>query len=260
MTTMFQALLKTGELLKYSHRGIATGGTSTTLIDSGYTDEPDDFFNGGTLFILSGNYTGKTYKITDFNGSTGTFTISPASAITAGNEYAALRGVYARESLVMGINMALAELGPLPKFDIVTPSAVGEESYVLSGMDHILKVEYTLLSQSPYEWITHNHWRETDNRLVFDPGHVQDAVKYRIWYEADHAYVDEDDDTISDAVHPMLLAWSAAYYCALTRMQRVELDEPWTSEFVQLANGMKQLMASNHPIQRVPKTIHYARW
>jgi hypothetical protein len=261
MGTMFNALLKTAELLKYSRRGLATSGTTTTLVDSNFVDEPDDYFNDGTLFLLSGDNASESRKITDFVGSTGTFTVSAFdNAIVADVEYSAMRGIYPRETLVMGVNMALADLGPIAHYNILTPSDTDQESYALSGVYDIRRVEYTSKSAEPYDWLSHRHWREANNRLVFDTNHVPYFTKLRVWYMKPHGYVDADDDTISDYIHPMRLAWSASYFILLARMQRAEFDEPFTADMLQMAQAMNTRMTRQHPIPRLSKPIRRARW
>lgn len=59
--------------------GLATGGSSTTLVDGTYRDEADDYFNGWVLEIIAGTGKGETATITDYTGSTGTFTFSALS-------------------------------------------------------------------------------------------------------------------------------------------------------------------------------------
>jgi len=56
---------------------IASGGSDTTLVDSGLANlYPDDYFNGWYAYIISG--TGKTSyaKVTDYTSSSGTFTVA----------------------------------------------------------------------------------------------------------------------------------------------------------------------------------------
>lgn len=58
--------------------GVATDGLSTTLVDS-TRHELDDYFNGWTLEVTAGTGRHETATITDFTGSTGTFTFTALS-------------------------------------------------------------------------------------------------------------------------------------------------------------------------------------
>lgn len=60
------------------YSGVVTSATANTLVCSGLIDQiniPNDLFNAGALLIKSGTGKGQTVKITDFNSTTGTFTI-----------------------------------------------------------------------------------------------------------------------------------------------------------------------------------------
>ena len=58
--------------------GVATGGTSATLVDSGRL-EADDYFNGWILTVVDGTGLGQTATITDYTESSGTFAFTALS-------------------------------------------------------------------------------------------------------------------------------------------------------------------------------------
>lgn len=55
--------------------GVATGGGATTVADT-TRDEPDDYFNGWRVDIIGGTGRGSYATVTDYTGSTGTFTVA----------------------------------------------------------------------------------------------------------------------------------------------------------------------------------------
>jgi hypothetical protein len=55
--------------------GVATGGGATTVADT-TRDEPDDYFNGWRVDIIAGTGRGSYATVTDYTGSTGTFTVA----------------------------------------------------------------------------------------------------------------------------------------------------------------------------------------
>jgi len=55
--------------------GVATGGNTTSLSDTGRT-EGDDYFNGWRIEIIAGTGKGSYAIVTDYTGSTGTFTVA----------------------------------------------------------------------------------------------------------------------------------------------------------------------------------------
>jgi hypothetical protein len=66
----------------------ATGGSTTTLIDDSLIDKyPDDHFNGLRIKTLSGTGSGQKLIIADYEGSSGMFTFSSATAPDATTTY-----------------------------------------------------------------------------------------------------------------------------------------------------------------------------
>jgi len=55
--------------------GLATGASTTTVVDS-TRDEADDYFNGWKVEIIDGTGRGSYAIVTDYTGSTGTFTVA----------------------------------------------------------------------------------------------------------------------------------------------------------------------------------------
>lgn len=63
-----------------TYTGTATGGSGTTLVDSGIADShDDDFFNGYDIHITAGTGIGESAAITDYTGASGTFTFAALS-------------------------------------------------------------------------------------------------------------------------------------------------------------------------------------
>ncbi|KKK93011.1 hypothetical protein LCGC14_2697120, partial [marine sediment metagenome] len=65
--------------LSAAESGTATGGNSTTLVDTTNRDEADDYFNDWILTITSGTGVGETATITDFDQGTSTLTFAALS-------------------------------------------------------------------------------------------------------------------------------------------------------------------------------------
>lgn len=72
----------------------ATGGSTTTFVDSNLRPATDDIFNGGYLEVVTcaadSNMIGKMIKITDYTGSGGTITFATQSAAFAAGDTAYL--------------------------------------------------------------------------------------------------------------------------------------------------------------------------
>lgn len=194
MTTLFDAMLKTAENLRGVRYGVATSGSSTTLVDTAM-NEPDEWFDGGTLFILSGFNKGVCIPITSWDKNTHTFTIPQIFTISAGTLYAAIDGgYYTREDMIRAINQALLALGPFDQTCESLLTASNTEVYELpDGVEHVKIVEIATAQSEPYEWGVYPFWREDESGLHFQATeNIQADRKIRITYEAIHQPVDQD--------------------------------------------------------------------
>jgi hypothetical protein len=73
---------------------IATGGSTTTLVDSKLAGKyADDYFNGLLIRTLAGTGSNQNLVITDYDGTTGTFTFSSATAPDSTTTYRVCKGV-----------------------------------------------------------------------------------------------------------------------------------------------------------------------
>ncbi len=74
--------------------GSATGGTTTTVIDTVNLTQADDYWNWGTIIFTSGNNNGDSRKIIDFDNATKKATLDYAlnNAVIVGNTFIIYRG------------------------------------------------------------------------------------------------------------------------------------------------------------------------
>ena len=74
--------------------GTATGGTTTTVIDTSNLTQADDYWNWGTITFTSGNNNGDSRKIIDFDQATRKLTLDYAldSAVIATDGFIVYRG------------------------------------------------------------------------------------------------------------------------------------------------------------------------
>jgi len=121
-STLFQATLDLARIVGNVVEGMATAGSDTTLIDTNFqysidhTSAPiDDYYNYGTIWILTCNNADKTAIITDWVQSTETFTFSApgafSAACAAGDLYAVADKTYPRWQLRQCVNKALMSIG-----------------------------------------------------------------------------------------------------------------------------------------------------
>lgn len=111
---VFDAVFRTARLLGGMRMGIATGGSTTTIVDTDRT-EGDDYWNNGTAFIVDtvgdGSPIHEFQRISDYVQSTGTITVDDpfTAAVDSGDRYALLPAV-PPDVILMHINTALSQL------------------------------------------------------------------------------------------------------------------------------------------------------
>jgi len=254
MTTTAELLLKTAELLKGVRYGVSTAtGSATTLVDTAM-DEPDDWFNGGTIWFLSGALIGKTAVISDYAIATKTFTVPTQSGATgSGTKYAALDANYNREALIAAINTALVALGPFDTIDDTLDVVADQEEYTIpTGMSNVKRIQVGGSDSAPYQWSAPlRHWKEIGGKIEIEYSSVagMPAAGYpiRLIGEKQHAAVSADADAITAAVDPWRIALEAAYYAALTRSGYAENTDGTVKDTLERLDKLRMM---NPPVVR----------
>jgi hypothetical protein len=258
---LFDALYSLGFVLIDFSRGVSSAaGSTTTLVDTDNRFEGEDFFDNGTLFITSGALASTSLPVSDWNGTTKTFTFpTQGSAPGAGAIYAAIPKDYPRELMVESINQALVSIGELPTINTV-PTIGYQEEYVLpAGVFDVKMVEVSNSLVDPYLYVPNYNWHEREGKLVFDTGYEPkvDGYKVRFSYNEAHAAVNDDSDSIDDLIHPDLLKWAAAVEAFRWRFKR-NPEAVGASLNEALLNFERE--KRKHKIPRFKKTPHLSRW
>jgi len=263
--TLAEILLKTAECLKGLRYSISTDtGTQTTLIDAAM-DEPDGFFDGGTIWFLSGDLAGKTAIITDWDEDTHTFTFASQS-IAPGNviKYAAFDANYRRDALIAAVNSALSALGPLPTItvDATLVTVAAQEEYTLpTGVNNIKRVEIASNLTEPYGYVENTGWFESGGSLWFDLETPATAgYQIRLYHEEAHDRVEEDDDVIDDLLHPDMVSWNAAVIALISRTGISENSEPHTKEMLSYARQQAAILNAKHAVKHWLKASRPSGW
>lgn len=265
MTTAAAALLEIARVVTRHAEGITSGaGTTTTLVDTSLTG-PDDLWNGGIVFILSGTQAGKTATITDYVKLTGTITFAPAlaGAPGAGDKYALCGAEFARSELLSALNLALDDLGALPQVNDTLTSVAKQEEYSLpAGVGDVRRVLVAANAADPYDWKEQYYWTELGGKLYFDKAKAptQGSKKIRLVYLAPSAEVSADADTISDYIPIERIKWTAAVNAIRARYIDVGKDSQTILDRFKEAQGQADLAARRYPIQLVTRAPHYTGW
>lgn len=192
--------------------GTATNGSTTTLVDSTLGTLPNDHFNGGRLWILSGTHAGKVFTITDFATSTGTVTFTAVTgAIAAGVRYAIARSAYPWDQVLTAINQALETTWTTGIDTTLTGDGETLTFTLPNGVFDIKRIEFEDPSTANSGYPVSSHYKEQpDGTLRFDYGYPpRDGYTIRVYYRKPHDTVTDYTTTISNEINAEWLKWEA---------------------------------------------------
>jgi hypothetical protein len=209
MTTVAEISLKVIREAQDVPSGSATGGSTTTLVDASLSTFPDDHFNNGRLWILSGTHAGKVFIITDFVSSTGTVTFATVTgAIVTGVSYAIARAAYPWDQVVSAINRAL-ETTHITATDSTLAGDGETLNFTLPA--NVYDIKRIELEDSLGERTPAHHWKETSTTIRFDYGYApDDGDTIHLIYRQPHTYLTDYTSAISNEIELDWLKWKAA--------------------------------------------------
>lgn len=237
MTTLLEAMLETARLMGTVRDGVATGGSTTTLVDTAM-DEPSDYFSKGTVWILSGTYAGVCNVVKTHGENTFTWETVLAGAIVAGVSYAVATPEYPKWKLKQAV-LKVLRFDPILKIDDTATVTVNTLTYALpSGVSRVAHVEVATDPSSPYNFQPNYNWREENGMIIFDPGKEPTIAGHiiRIWYIGEHGEIAESE-SILPSVDIDWLCWKSVEYLYRDAMTRINKDNPTD---IDLLNEAKQ--------------------
>jgi len=266
MTTLFDATLAVARELGVARQGTATGGSTTTIIDTG-RNEVDDAFNGGTAWIVSADSAAPEDEyatISDWVNSTGTATISAVTAaVASGDVYVLTTARYPLDVLISAINSELIKYW-VPRWDKTSLDVVsGQSEYDLpAGINkyNLVNVYETTSTDSDQNRPVHLNFRV--HTAVAGSQHKLEIMSRNvvagndIWLE----YLSHPDpisavtDTIDEAIRlPNLVAHSAAQ-ALLISMQTYgsanDMDKDLRKELMNKADKLDLMYPQRKPVRR----------
>lgn len=260
MTTAFDAMLALLARVLGCTEGVATGGSSTTIVDSDLGGTDDEWTSGTAFIITDGGGAGaapenETARITDYASTTGTITVASgdfSAAPASGDTYGVCK--VPRYRLYQALNNALRDLGPVPfEDDTSLDTAASTKRYTLpaAAKRDLRQVWVARRTSAPFDWEEQHNWYVIQNRSTYDLMFREQPVAsrdIRLVYVGPHATLDADADTINDAVPLDYLAWRAAFWEYMWRSQQQGRDpERWVGLMNMAAEYASQAL-QKHPI------------
>lgn len=249
---MLEVARLTGEV----YESTATGGSTTTLEDSNM-DQPAEHFEGGTLWLLSGDNEGVVTRVLE-HGEDSLKIATQDNAVADGDQYAVSPNYIHLELLKQACLWALRNLGKLMKSDTSLTVVEDQEEYTLpDGVSDIRRVELATNSTAPYTYERHYAWREMGGTLVFHPDRIPDTDEgnlIRLWYAGYHAEIDTDEDL---EIPVALMKWEAAAFIWRNILQRTGNDDKMAGQMLNEAN-VNAAAARRSMRQPIPRDPHLA--
>lgn len=260
MTTLFDALLGTAQLVGMTRSGVTTsGGNLTTIIDTTLMDTSDSY-NGGTLFLTDDSL---TRRITDYAQTSGTITFTPAIAADqddAGSYYTVTNA--RREDIVQAINQALRQIGNVTKINDTLSFVEDQQEYTLpTGVSNVTRIAVANDADDPVEYYRTYSWHEYDGKLyIHEPVNYATGHTIRLYYDAPPTQVNADADVISDLIDRNRLYWTAAYHFLRNRFAIEGNQDSRINMLMQEAQAKTEQLARSHPVRRQELDAKLARW
>lgn len=226
--TLFDIVLALADELGIMQYGTATGGSTSTLVDSGLGGD-DATWKGGTAFLTydaggaSAAPEGQYAEVTAYTASSGTLTTSWTVAPASGDYYGLAGKDWTIDDLRGAVNRALVDMGPVPQIDSSLTVAAGQTEYTLPAAargDRVRRVYLHQYSDSddprPMEL---TNWRTENTLLIFrDQPPALDTLD--VIYMAPHAALNVYSDSLSVYVPLRRLVVEAAFHAMRNRVRQ----------------------------------------
>lgn len=271
--TLFDLTYELARLLGTTVEGVATGGGTTSIADTVERTESDDFWNGGSAWILydaggaGAAPQGEYSFVSDFAQTGGIVTLRSTltAAVAAGDKYA-LGGLrYPLQLLAAKIN---EQLGVIEKTDITTVVIAAEQTEYSLPTD-CLELKQVWISsgeddtnannwQQLYDWYVQKSATGSANKLIFARQFgTGDLIK--LVYIGYHTRLQSATDKLDDSINADKILKEAAVGCLLWYKAKVGDSDMSVNELLNYFQPLAAAAAQEFP-QRLPKksarTIH----
>lgn len=230
---LFEAASKTGA----ARIGTATGGTTSTLIDTA-REEPADFWQGGTLFVFTGDNADLIEQVYYSAGSEIGINETLTDAIVAGDTYGLVQPKFNLNLLKQAANNAITSDKHITTDESLVVVADQEAYDLPSGVGNIKRVEIANNDAAPYDYEINHYWYEANGKLYFDADQIPSEAgnKIRLWYMAQRSELALTADLPEDITYEWVL-WQTVVNLWRYYLQQVEKDDPIAMEMLNEANA-----------------------
>jgi hypothetical protein len=275
MANLFDLTYQLAVALGVANEGTATGGSTTSLIDTVELTQADDFWNKGTVWVLydaagaGAAPQGEFSVISAFTASSDTATLRSTltAAIATGDKYAIARPRYPLSLLTSKINEVLRQI-PIQKDDISTVTIAADQTeYSLPSDVWDLKQVWAHTDDDTnatqpvqiFDWSVKKSATGTANVLMLERQFDADTL-LTLKYLASHQTLRAATDKLDDTIHPDRVIYNAVVASLIWRKAKIgQLDEnenQLLNYFQSLAAEMNSRFAVSYP-KKSAKTIRF---
>lgn len=244
--------------------GVATGGSTTTIIDTTNLLDKlnDDHFNQGTAWIIQDQAgagaapEGEYAKISDFVKATGTITMGAVTvAVAAGDRYAAATAEYTLDTLIAYINAALAHILVRTE-DVTLTTASAQTEYTLPSaiLDEGIEVLIQRITTDANDnrWTPWSDWyisQGATKQLIFrtQPPYAY-SLKIVYWLPHDPLYA--VSDALNKEVNVNLVVLSAAQRLLEWKLAQKGQNDPYLAARLTNISERLAIVRRAHPLPR----------
>lgn len=250
MYTQAQLMLEACRLVTVVYDGTATGGTTSTLLDTNQTDKQGTY-NGGTLWVLSGTNAGKCLEVK--TQAVGAFTLKDTltATIAAGNTYAVAEGTFFPKWLLkQAVNHVLKTTDVL---NINTTHSASAGECTLTSISDIRRV----LVDGEINY----HWEERGGKIIFDDENKSGDLT--LYYMAPSGDLATEQTEIPGEIDPNYVIWAAAEYLWRNYIHRKVNDRSKYSLAMKAeaqANAQTAAQMKRKYALDMPRDPRYSRW
>lgn len=234
--TLFDLTHRVAKELKIVVDGVATGGTTGTLLDSNDRTEADNYWADGSLWLwydagaLSAAPEGEMSVLNSSTSSGGVLTFRDAfsAAPASGDKYSVARKVRANipwmPIIIQNVNSALQELGTIPVVDVTSVTMASAQTEYSTVPIRAYQDLRQVLIQRVTTDADNNYWQELTNYELTPatPGNAPTLrlpIQYASGYDLMLVYLDYHPemqiaaDVLNDNVPIERVVYPAALEC-----------------------------------------------
>lgn len=270
MTTLFDIAWQVAHELGDTVSGSATGGSTTTLVDSNVLKNwPDVYFDRSGVFVLETTDNaapeGEFASVRNYTPATRTiqFVETLTAAIASGDEYMIGPPRYPLHDILSAINRTLRELGPLPLTDTSLTTVTSQTEYTIPATVRDIKEVWLQTINNDAddnEWQKMHDWRieraavgSTDTLILGTEPPSNYTLK--LVYTGEHGYVKDSDDVIANILDPRIVVSGTVKNLIRNRLRSSQDNDPMLKdqyqdalqEFEEHRNRMGLVMPKRTP-------------